>query len=120
MSHYAKVLDGKVTLVIVADAAYFETFVDSGPGTWVKTSYTQSDPSDKKALRGNYAGVGYTYDQLNDVFYAPKPYPSWTLNALWAWESPVQHPNDGQAYDWDEAELNWAPSVFMTMKKRGK
>lgn len=116
MSHYAKVLDGKVIQVIVADAAYFDTFVDSSPGNWVKTYYAQSDLGDKKALRGNFAGVGYTYDQINDVFYAPQPHPSWALNALWAWESPVKHPNDGQAYDWDEAELNWLAAVFAATK----
>jgi hypothetical protein len=59
-------------------------------------------------LRGNYAGIGYTYDSVNDVFYAPKPYASWTLNqSTWLWESPVPMPTDEQLYKWDEASLNW-------------
>jgi hypothetical protein len=59
-------------------------------------------------LRGNYAGIGYTYDSVNDVFYAPKPYASWTLNqSTWLWEAPVPMPTDDQLYKWDEASLNW-------------
>lgn len=59
-------------------------------------------------FRGNYAGIGYIYDEENDVFYSPKPYDSWTLNTeTWTWQSPVPHPNDGQDYVWNENLLNW-------------
>lgn len=111
MSHYAKVVDGKVTQVIVADAEFFDTFVDSSPGTWLQTSYNTSGgvhSAGGTPLRANYAGVGHTYDATHDVFYAPQPYPSWTISApTWLWESPVPYPTDGKAYYWDESKLSW-------------
>tara|TARA_R110000868_G_scaffold208496_2_gene457938 strand:- start:3176 stop:3517 length:342 start_codon:yes stop_codon:yes gene_type:complete len=110
MSHYAKVLNGQVIQVIVAEADFFTTFVDSSPGQWIQTSYNThgNQHPENRPLRGNYAGVGYTYDATNDVFYAPKPYASWILNqSTWSWESPVPMPTDDKLYKWDEATLNW-------------
>lgn len=110
MAHFAKVLDGKVVQVIVAEPEFFETFVDSSPGQWIQTSYNtrgNQHPEDRP-LRGNYAGVGYTYDAQNDVFYAPQPYPSWALNeSTWLWEAPTPMPQDGKVYRWDEATTTW-------------
>jgi hypothetical protein len=119
MSHFAKVLDGKVIQVIVAEPDFFNTFVDSSPGQWLQASYNtrggvhyapDGEPDGGVALRGNYAGIGYTYDQANDVFYAPQPYPSWALSqTTWLWDAPVAYPADGQLYVWDEATVNWKP-----------
>jgi hypothetical protein len=110
MSHFAKVCDGKVTQVIVAEKEFFDTFVDSSPGTWLQTSYNthgNQHPEDRP-LRGNYAGIGYIYDANNDVFYAPQPYPSWILNnTTWLWEAPVAIPTDGKMYKWNESIINW-------------
>ena len=110
MSHFAKVTDGKVTQVIVAEKEFFDTFVDSSPGTWLQTSYNthgNQHPEDRP-LRGNYAGIGYIYDANNDVFYAPQPYPSWILNnTTWLWEAPVVYPTDGKQYKWNESITNW-------------
>ena len=98
MSHFAKVTDGKVTQVIVAEKEFFDTYVDSTPGEWIQTSYNtrggvhygqDGNPDGGVALRGNYAGIGYTYDRANDVFYAPQPGPEWVLNkTTWTWENP--------------------------------
>lgn len=120
MTHFAKVVDGKVTQVIVAEPEFFNDFVDSSAGKWIQTSYNtrggvhykpnSNEPSDdqSKALRGNYAGVGYTYDSQNDVFYAPQPFASWKLNqSTWLWEAPIPYPNDGKLYIWDEENKNW-------------
>ena len=118
MSHYAKVVSGTVTQVIVAEADFFTTFVDSSPGDWIQTSYNtrgnvhygqDGNPDGGVALRGNYAGIGYTYDQGNDVFYAPQPYPSWTISAAtnWIWQAPTPYPTDGKIYTWDEATQSW-------------
>lgn len=110
MSHFAKVTDGKVTQVIVAEQEFFDTFVDSSPGTWIQTSYNThgNQHPNGTPLRGNYAGIGYTYDSVNDVFYAPQPYPSWTLNnTTWLWEAPVAYPTDGNLYKWNESITNW-------------
>ena len=119
MSHFAKVCGGKVTQVIVAEKEFFDTFVDSSPGEWIQTSYNtrggvhygpDGQPDGGEALRGNYAGIGYTYDAQNDVFYAPQPFASWTLNnTTWLWEPPVAYPDDGQIYMWDEATVSWKP-----------
>ena len=117
MGHFAKVLSGIVQQVIVADPEFFNTFVDSSPGTWLQTSYNtiggvhygpdgQSDGG--VALRGNYAGVGYIYDYEHDVFYAPQPFPSWTISAPdWIWKAFVEQPADGKNYKWDETTLSW-------------
>ena len=122
MSHFAKVTDGKVTQVIVAEADFFKTYVDSTPGEWIQTSYNtrggvhyapnSNTPDGGVALRGNYAGIGYTYDRANDVFYAPQPFPSWTIKSPnWTWEAPVAMPTDGKQYSWDEATKNWIEVV---------
>jgi hypothetical protein len=111
MSHFAKVTDGKVTQVIVAEKEFFDTYVDSTPGEWIQTSYNTQGGVHKLGgtpLRGNYAGIGYTYDRTNDVFYAPQPFASWVLNKTsWTWEAPVAMPTDDKRYTWDEAVKNW-------------
>ncbi len=110
MSHFAKVLDGKVIQVIVAEKEFFDTFVDTSAGTWLQTSYNTygNQHPEGRPLRGNYAGIGYTYDFTNDVFYAPQPYPSWILNnTTWLWEAPVVKPIDNKLYKWNESIINW-------------
>ena len=115
MGHFAKVVDGKVTQVIVAEPEFFTTFVDSSPGAWIQTSYNtiaNTHTQGKEPQRGNYASIGYTYDATNDVFYAPQPFPSWVLNnATWTWESPTPMPTDGKLYKWDEATTSWIEVV---------
>lgn len=110
MAHFAKVLNSKVIQVIVAEKEFFNTFIDSSPGEWIQTSYNTigNQHPEGKPLRGNFAGVGYTYDHQNDVFYAPQPYQSWVLNtSTWLWEAPIPKPQDENAYMWDEETLNW-------------
>jgi hypothetical protein len=110
MSHFAKIVDGKVVQVIVAEQDFFNTFIDSSPGDWIQTSYNTfgNQHPEGRPLRGNYAGIGYTYDSKNDVFYAPQPYPSWNLNkSTWLWESPVPTPIDYKKYIWDELTTSW-------------
>lgn len=111
MSHFAKVNNGKVEQVIVAEADFFNNFVDTSPGTWIQTSYNTIGGQHTQGgtpLRGNYAGIGYTYDAVNDVFYPPQPYPSWTISApTWTWTAPVTYPTDGGVYTWDEATQSW-------------
>ena len=119
MSHFAKVENGTVTQVIVAE----QDFIDAGhvgdPASWVQTSYNTrggvhysaetGEPDGGVALRGNYAGIGYVYDAELDAFYAPSPFPSWTLNSsTFAWEAPTPMPvEEGKFYTWDEATLSW-------------
>jgi hypothetical protein len=108
MSHFAKIENNIVTNVIVAE----QEFIDTQDGTWVQTSYNtrgnvhygqDGEEDDGVALRGNYAGIGYTYDSTNDVFYEPRPHASWTLgNNSWLWNPPITYPDDDKSYTWDE------------------
>ena len=110
MSHFAKIENGLVTQVIVAE----QDFIDTQEGTWVQTSYNTrgNQHPEGRPLRGNYAGIGYTYDQTNDVFYAPQPYASWTLdNATWTWQAPTPMPTDGKMYGWDESTQSWLETL---------
>ena len=126
MAHYAKVTNGKVVKVIVAEASFFDNFVDDSPGHWIQTSYNtrggvhyqpdSNTPSTDQSgsLRGNYAGIGYTYDSTLDAFYAPQPFNSWTLNTgSYLWEAPVEYPTGDVtgsytgSYSWSESEQNW-------------
>jgi hypothetical protein len=122
MAHFAKVLDGKVVDVIVADQDFMDNYVDTTPGTWLKTSYNtrggihyeagtnhQTQSSDQsKALRKNFAGIGWNYDEDDDAFYAPQEFSSWTLNTTtYLWEPPVTYPTDGELYEWNEETQTW-------------
>jgi hypothetical protein len=111
MAHFAKVVDGVVTQVIVAEPEFFQTFVDSSPGEWIQTSYNTHGGEHKLGgtpLRKNYAGIGYTYDRVKDAFIPPKPFASWVLNEdTCLWDAPVAMPDDGKIYVWDEATTNW-------------
>jgi hypothetical protein len=111
MAHFAKVVDGVVTQVIVAEPEFFQTFVDSSPGEWIQTSYNTHGGEHKLGgtpLRKNYAGIGFTYDRVKDAFIPPKPFASWVLNEdTCLWDAPVAMPDDGKLYNWDEATTNW-------------
>jgi len=120
MAHFAKVNNGIVEQVIVAEPEFFDTFVDSSPGQWIQTSYNTrggvhynpetGEPSadQSKALRKNYAGIGYSYDAQRDAFMPPKPYASWVLNEQTClWDAPVAMPNDGGNYAWNESTQAW-------------
>lgn len=111
MSHYAKVVDGKVVQVIVAEADFFNSFVDSSPGTWLQTSYNTIGNQHTQGgtpLRGNFAGIGYIYDATIDAFYPPQPYASWVLSPVTIqWEAPITKPDDGKKYLWNESAKNW-------------
>ena len=114
MAHYAKVEDGVVTQVIVADSK--EWCQANLGGTWIQTSYnTQGGVNSRQggeALHKNYAGIGYLFDGVG--FYAPSPYPSWTKDSeTYLWEAPTPMPTDGKRYAWDEATTSWveAPAL---------
>ena len=115
MGHFARVVNGKVDRVIVAEPDFFDTYVDDSPGQWIQTSYNTHGNVHKNGgtpLRGNYAGIGYHYDPVADVFYAPQPYASWVLSPLtFLWEAPVAMPADGKSYEWEEATTSWKELV---------
>lgn len=117
MAHYAKINENNIVeTVIVAE----EDFIQKQEGKWIQTSYntrggvhyepdSNTPSSDQsKALRKNYAGIGYTYDETKDAFISPKPFESWILNEnTCVWEAPVSYPEDGNDYNWNESTLSW-------------
>ena len=127
MSHFAKVVDGIVTNVIVAEQEFIDTYDDGIPGEWIQTSYNTGggkhyapnsrDEDDGVALRKNYAGPGYTYDKTRDAFIPPQPWPSWALNEdTCLWEAPVPYPRteedeDQNEFLWKEDILNWVIKI---------
>lgn len=111
MSHFAKVVDGIVTQVIVAEPEFFETFVDSSPGEWIQTSYNTYGGQHRNGgtpLRKNYAGIGFSYDRTKDAFIPPKPFASWVLDdETCLWNAPTPMPTDDKFYEWDETTTSW-------------
>ena len=112
MSHYAKVENGIVIQVIVAE----QDVIDSGifGSGWIQTSYNTlgGQHPQGRPLRKNYAGVGFTYDSQRDAFIPPKPFNSWSLNEnTCLWVAPSNAPNDGKRYDWNEETLSWVEVI---------
>ena len=110
MAHFAKVIDGIVTEVLVIEQDVIDTGAFGDPSLWVQTSYNThgGQHPEGRPLRKNYAGVGFIYDAERDAFIAPQPFPSWTLDdETCLWDAPVPYPDDGKIYTWDEATLAW-------------
>jgi len=115
MAHFAKVVDGVVTEVLVVgndqeDRGQDFLANDLGlGGTWIKTSYNTHGNVHSNGgtpLHKNYAGIGYTWDGVG--FAAPKPYNSWALNSdTYLWEAPTPMPTDGKMYTWNESTTSW-------------
>lgn len=110
MSHYAKIENGFVVQVIVAE----QDFIDTQSGIWVQTSYNTHGGQHilgGSPLRKNFAGVGMVYDSTRDAFYSPQPYPSWTLvEETCGWKPPVPLPSDAsddKQYTWNEGTTSW-------------
>jgi hypothetical protein len=115
MAHYAFINNDGLVVEVITGVDETETvngitgtegwehfYATQRPGlTCKRTSYHGN-------IRANYAGIGYTYDETNDVFYAPQPFPSWTLDTNWRWQPPVPYPGDGQ-YVWNETTTSWEP-----------
>ena len=124
MAHFAKINPNNiVTKFIVAEIDFFDSFIDTEAGKWIQTSYNKkggihynpdtNEPSvdQSKALRKNFAAIGYTYNEQLDAFIPPKPYNSWTLNEQTClWEPPTPYPQsnqNGEIWIWDENTISW-------------
>ena len=120
MSHYAQLDENNmIVFVIAAKSDHKEDeFTESTGNVWKQTSYntyggvhyTDGVPSadQSKALRYNYAGIGFTYDENRDAFIPPKPFESWILDeGICLWQPPLPYPEDGGNYRWDEDLFSW-------------
>jgi hypothetical protein len=104
MAHFAKIENGIVTNVIVAEQEFIDSGAVGNPTSWVQTSYNGN-------IRKRFAGIGYAYNQELDAFIPPKPFNSWILDTdLASWKAPIEYPNDGKNYIWDEDALSWSES----------
>lgn len=113
MAHYAQVINGIVTSVIVAEADFIATLEDHD--AWVQTSYNTRagvHVLGGTPLRKNYAGIGYAYDAQRDAFIPPQPFASWILNEdTCLWDAPVPMPDDGKDYAWNEQDARWVEVI---------
>jgi hypothetical protein len=110
MSHFAKVIDGIVTDVLVIEQDVIDTGLFGDPSLFVQTSYNTKGGQhpEGRPLRKNFAAIGFTYDPERDAFIAPQPYPDWVLNEdTCIWDPPIPYPSDGRIYKWDEETQNW-------------
>jgi hypothetical protein len=102
MSHFAKIENNIVTEILVVhnELEHRGAANDLGlGGTWIQTSYNNN-------IRKQYAGVGFSYDSVADVFIAPQPYPSWALDNDFNWQAPTPRP-EGMGWYWNEVEQVW-------------
>jgi hypothetical protein len=122
MAHFAKVVDGIVTQVIVADQEFINSYMDTSPGFWLQASYNtvggvhygpDGQPDGGEPLRKNFPGAGWSYDSERDAFIPPKPVtnPSWVLDEdTCRWVAPTacpSNPPEGKYYAWNESTLSW-------------
>ena len=124
MSHFAKVENGRVVKVIVAEQEFID---DHRTGTWVQTSYNtwrgkHYDPATGQEdggvpLRGNFAGIGMIYDSVNDKFYYESPASSWTLNTTtWEYDPPIPYPGTDNG---DKSEYVWNEDLYQSDNTKG-
>ena len=109
MAHYAFLDDNNVVTEVITGKDESELIDGLSPEVWYgnfrgqvckRTSYNHN-------IRKQYAGIGYTYDAVADVFIAPKPFDSWSLDENYDWQAPIDYPADGKQYLWDEANQVW-------------
>lgn len=117
MSHFAKLDENnKVIFVTVGrqeDDGYEHELSARTGDTYKQTSYNTRGGIHLlggRPFRKNFAGIGFTYDEVRDAFIPPKPFPSWSLNEeTCLWESPTPYPSSGGAWGWDETNQKWVP-----------
>jgi hypothetical protein len=120
MAHYAFLDENNVVTEVIVGIDETELIEDLDPETWYgnfkgmvckRTSYNGK-------IRKNYAGIGYTYDEVLDSFIPPQPYPSWKLDKRNSqWKAPKAYPDDGLIYFWNEENLNWELSEFSEVEE---
>lgn len=109
MAHYAFLDNNNIVTEVIVGIDETELIEGIDPEIWysqfrgqtcVRTSYNGK-------IRKQYAGVGFTYDPIADVFVSPQPWPSWTLDSNHDWRAPVSYPTDGKIYSWNETKQQW-------------
>lgn len=106
MTHFAKLDENNVVVFVTRgrqedDGREIEISEQTGE-RYIQTSYNGR-------IRKQFAGIGYSYDPVADVFIRPQPYPSWTLDENYDWQPPTPCPTDKTWYTWDETTQTWIP-----------
>ena len=109
MAHYAFLDENNIVTEVIVGIDETELIEGLDTETWYSNSRGQvcKRTSYNGNIRKNYAGIGYTYDPVNDWFYTPQPFASWTLDSDANWQAPVSYPTDDQDYTWNESTLSW-------------
>jgi hypothetical protein len=107
-TYYAFLDENNIVTEVIAGPSKEDWTEDLEPETWYGNFRNQvcKETSFTGEFRANFAGRGYTYDHVNDVFIPYQPYPSWTLDADFHWQPPVTCP-DLETHVWDESALDW-------------
>jgi hypothetical protein len=109
MAHYAFLDENNIVTEVIVGIDENELIDGLSPEEWYgnyrgqvckRTSYNNN-------IRKHYAGIGYTYDEIADVFISPSPYSSWSLDENYDWQAPIERPADGKFYSWDESNQAW-------------
>jgi len=101
MSHFAEIdKSGFVLRVIVAEQDFINSGLVGDSFNWIQTSINNN-------FRKQYAGIGYRYDKVNDVFIELQSHPSWTLDENFDWQPPTPFPDDDKIYKWNEDTQTW-------------
>lgn len=115
MAHFAELDENNIVLRVIPGVDYpydGESIYQQETGrVWKRTSYNTYGGQHRLGgtpFRKNYAGIGHVYDAQRDAFYAPSPYPSWTLDEdTCIWQPPTPMPVDDNMYTWDENTRTW-------------
>lgn len=116
MAHFAQINENNIVVQVITAGNEYELtgeelYTNMTGKVWKRTSYNTHGGIHTQGgtpYRKNYAGIGYTYDEIRDAFIPPKPYNSWILNeSSCLWEAPIPYPEDGNVYVWSEVELQW-------------
>lgn len=117
MAHYAELDENSTVISVIpvsndfSEEQAIELLTQQTGNIWKRTSYNtrgNEHLNGGEPFRGNFAGIGYTYNEIYNIFIPPKPYPSWVLNLEKAsWDPPINKPNDGKCYIWNEEIINW-------------
>jgi hypothetical protein len=108
MAHYAFLDENNIVTEVIVGIDETELIEGIDPEIWYGNfrGQTCKRTSYNSKIRGVYAGVGYSYNEEEDIFVIPQPYPSWTRSGSF-WQAPTAIPEDGKRYRWDEESLSW-------------
>lgn len=109
MAHWAEIDENNIVIRVTVGNNHdldegYQWLIENLGGTWIQTSYNGN-------IRKQFAGIGFTYDQENDIFISPSPFPSWSLDDNFDWQAPIPYPEDGGDYIWDEESVSWVEVI---------